>query len=299
VEEEGVMTLNTNSRLLATLLCVLLTGCNRAPDPSTTSTPRNQLSYSVRGVIQRIEPGGRQTLIAHEEIRGYMAAMTMEFTAAEASELAGLQPGDEITFQLNVGEKESLISAVHKTGRKGPVAPTAHTVASTPAPGAQLPDTELIDEAGDHFRLSDLRGKALAFTFIFTRCPLPDFCPRLSMHFADVRKDLAASGPAAKWRLLSISIDPAYDTPERLRDYAEQYGADRTGWIFATGEPDAIRRLASASGLIVSGEAPSLNHNLRTIVLDTEGKVARVFPGNEWKPAEVVAEVERQLARKP
>jgi protein SCO1/2 len=139
----------------------------------------------------------------------------------------------------------------------------------------------------------------VGITFIFTRCPLPDFCPRMTTHFAEVRKELASALPAEKWRLLSVSIDPAYDTPGRLHDYAGRYGPERDGWIFATGAEDSIRALTSAAGLSVGGEAPMLNHNLRTLVLEPSGKVARVFPGNEWTPAELTAEIRRALATPP
>jgi protein SCO1/2 len=294
----GKMTLMTNRRFFAMLLCLLVSGCRPAPDRSTTSAPHQWATYPARGVIQSVDPDARHAFIAHEDIPGYMAAMTMRFFAKDRAELTGLEQGDEITFQLNVGEKESFIDAVRKTGRKKAVS-AADTTPSTPPQVTELPDTMLIDDAGNPFRLSDLQGNVLAITFIFTRCPLPDFCPRMSMHFADVQKELAASAPSAKWKLLSISIDPAYDTPERLREYAERYRASNARWIFATGDAGAIHSLASASGLSVSGEAPSLNHNLRTIILAPDGKVSRIFPGNEWTPAEVAAEIKRQLASQP
>jgi protein SCO1/2 len=288
----------TNKHLFAILFCALVSACRPAPNQSTTAPPSQWATYPARGVIQNIDADGRRALIEHEDIPGYMAAMTMTFSTRNPVELAGLAGGDEITFQLNVGEKESFIDAVQKTGRKKAVSTVS--AATSPEPKVtELPDTLLIDEAGARFRLSDLRGNAVAITFIFTRCPLPDFCPRMNMNFAEVRKQLAGSAPTSKWKLLSISIDPTYDTPERLREYAERYGKDRAGWIFATGAPEDIRRLASAVNLSVSGEAPSLNHNLRTIVLGADGNVSRIFPGNEWTPGEVAGEMKRQLANEP
>jgi len=288
----------TNKHLFAILCCALVAACRPAPNQSTTAPLSEWATYPVRGVIQNIDADGRRALIEHEDIPGYMAAMTMTFSARNPAELAGLTGGDEITFQLNVGEKESFIDAVQKSGRKKAVS-TVSTATSPEPKVTELPDTLLIDEAGARFRLSDLRGNAVAITFIFTRCPLPDFCPRMNMNFAEVRKELAASAPASKWKLVSISIDPTYDTPERLREYAERYGKDRVGWIFATGVPEDIRRLTSAVNLSVSGESPSLNHNLRTIVLGADGKVSRIFPGNEWMPGEVAGEMKRQLAKEP
>jgi protein SCO1/2 len=153
-----------------------------------------------------------------------------------------------------------------------------------------LPDLALVAESGHAFRLGDaLRGKTTALTFLFTRCPLPDYCPRLASHFAAVQRELAARAPDAAWQLLSVTIDPAYDTPERLAAYAAQHGADATRWTFATGEVAALSELAACFGLTVSGEGAALSHNLRTAIVDADGRVQKVFPGNAWSPAELAA----------
>ena len=143
----------------------------------------------------------------------------------------------------------------------------------------------LVNDAGRKFRLTEHRGAVLAITFIFTRCPLPDFCPRMNAHFATARAQLAGE----KFRLFSVTIDPAHDTPERLAEFAGPIRGESPQWEFATGEAAEIRRLMAFAGLETKGEGAALSHTLRTLVVDANGNVARVFVGNEWQPAELVA----------
>lgn len=227
-------------------------------------------------------------MIAHEEIPGYMVAMTMEFTAAQPAELAGLVPGDVLTFELRVTERESRIAQVKKVGYTTPPATTA-TEDST---GALLPDAALVDEHGRPFRLAETKGGALALTFIFTRCPLPDFCPRMNAHFATAQRALSAE--SGKWRLLSVTMDPAYDTPARLAEYAARYQPE-SRWSFATGDAAEIAKLTTALGLETKGEGAALTHNLRTVVVDATGRVRRVFSGNEWQPEELIREIQQAM----
>jgi protein SCO1/2 len=154
----------------------------------------------------------------------------------------------------------------------------------------------LKDSHGTPLRLRDFQGRALAFTFIFTRCPLPDFCPRMNAHFAAVQRALAAAAPDAKWSLLCISLDPAYDTPARLAEYATRYGPDAARWTFATGALADIEKIATACGLQVARGGALPEHNLRTVVVDAAGRVQRTFTGNEWTPEELTAEMQRAMS---
>ncbi len=272
-------------QLLLPLVALTFAGCDRAP---SSAQPPSTVSYAVRGVLQKADATGGRAVIAHDEIPGYMMAMTMEFTAAQPAELAGLVPGDVLTFELRVTERESRIAQVRKVGHTAPRA-------TTPAPdvtSAMLPDVALVDEHGRPFRLADTKGGALALTFIFTRCPLPDFCPRMNAHFAAVQRALATS--TGKWRLLSVTMDPAYDTPARLAEYAMRYQPEQR-WSFATGEVTEITKLTTALGLETKGEGAALTHNLRTVVVDATGRVRRIFIGNEWQPDELVAEMQRAM----
>jgi protein SCO1/2 len=263
-----------------------LASCGRVAPPLERT--ENAATYQVRGVVQKVDVNRGTALIAHEEIPGYMEAMTMTFTAARAADLTDVQPGDVLAFRLVVTETQSRIDAIRRTGTAPVSAPKAE--ASGPEPGSLLPDVVLVTASGRTFRLMDeLRGKTTALTFIFTRCPLPDYCPRLTNHFSAVQRELATRAPDTAWQLLSVTIDPAYDTPERLAAYAAQHGADATRWIFATGEVSALGTLAAFFGLAVSGEGAALSHNLRTAIVDADGRVQKIFPGNAWSRAELAA----------
>ena len=265
------------------LAVALLSGCDRKA-PRAEPGLRNAV-YEVRGVLQRTDAGRGVAIVAHEEIPGYMDAMTMEFVAAQPAELAALEPGDVLTFRLTVGETASRIEQVRKVGHTTPPLPSLPAAAGIPATGTPLPDVTLVNDTGRKFHLADHKGAVLAITFIFTRCPLPDFCPRMNAHFATARAQLAGE----KYRFLSVTIDPAHDTPERLAEFARPIRGESARWEFATGEAAEISRLAAFAGLETKGDGPGLSHNLRTLVVDANGKVARVFLGNDWQPAELVA----------
>ncbi|MBS0659059.1 MAG: SCO family protein [Verrucomicrobia bacterium] len=248
--------------------------------------------FVVRGTVRRLTADRQRVLIAHEEIPGYMRAMTMEFTPASGTSVAELVPGDQVEFRLVVGERSSRIDRLRKTGR---VTPAPEPPAKPkPAITVELPEVRLQDQTGRAFTLSELRGKAVALTFIFTRCPLPDYCPLMNRNFLALQEALAKS-PAGSWRMLSVSMDPAHDTPEVLAAYARGYEADPQRWQFATGSLEEVRRLGAACGLEFSGESAQLTHNLRTLVIDPAGRVRRVFEGNRWRPAELIEEMRRAL----
>lgn len=248
--------------------------------------------FEVRGTVRRLTPDKQRVVIAHEEIPGYMMAMTMEFTPARVADLAELAPGDVIAFRLSVSDRASRIDRIRKTGRSA--VPAEAVPAPNAAPAREAPDVTLVDQSGKSFRLSELRGKAVALTFIFTRCPLPDYCPLMNRNFLAVQQALAQP-VSDRWRLLSITMDPAHDTPEILARHAKGMEADPQRWLFAGGEVDEVRRLGAAFGLEFSGVGAGLSHNLRTVVIDPLGRVRKVFDGNRWKDSELVAEMRRAL----
>lgn len=283
------------SRLLSLLLCAAYIGCDRAPAPAILKAPV-VTTYEVKGVLQEVLGDGRKAVITHENIPGYMAAMTMQFEAASAADLGGLAPGDVLAFRLSVMETHSSIDRVRKLGHTTPT-PRVATGEGLP-PGTPLPDCELLDSRGQTLQLSSFKGRALAFTFIFTRCPLPDYCPRMNLNLGAVQSALA-NDAAANWHLLSLSFDPDYDTPERLAKYAEPYQPDPAHWTFATGRADEVRALGTAFGLAFSGTGAALDHNLRTVVVDAAGRVQKVFTGNEWKAEELIAEMRKAMTAQP
>lgn len=284
--------------LFASLLALLgAAGCG----PRTTV-------YDVRGEVRELKPAERTVVVRHDEIPGYMAAMTMPFDVKDTNVLRGIQPGDVVAFRLHVQEKDSWADAFQVQSNAGPAAATPRLNDPSAVsfykdvpelnPGDLLPDYTLTNQLGRTVRLSEFRGQALAMTFIFTRCPLPDFCPRLTERFTEVAQRLKEKRDAPRnWRLLSVSFDPLHDTPETLRKYGERWKYDPSVWTLATGAFEQIQPLGSHFGLYFAREVTpdNMNHNLRTVVIDPRGRLKAVFIGNAWS-AEELAEALVQAA---
>ena len=279
--------------LVLSVVHLFVAACDRAPLRPPIASEQTA-TYEVRGIVRMVALEKQRAVIAHEAIPGYMDAMAMEFSVPDANDLAALQPGATVSFRLSVTDTRSWIDRVQKIAA-GAVVPPGQPAAAGIAVGTVVPDCALVDQSGRQFRLSDFKGRVLAFTFIFTRCPLPDFCPRMNEQFSAAQRELAG-GEGENWHLLSISIDPTYDTAERLAAYAPRFQADAARWTFATGDADEIAKLAGAFGLQTMREGEELNHTLRTVVLDSAGRVQTIFPGNEWKPAELIDAMKRAMS---
>ena len=201
--------------------------------------PENR-TFSVRGVVQEIKPGGQAAVIRHDAIPGYMDAVTMPFDVKTMNELANVRPGDEIDFRLVVTSNDSWIERVKKTGRTmalavSNAAPVATTNASI-APRHPLMEYAFTNQLGQPVTLSSFRGQALAITFFFTRCPIPEYCPRLSKNFEEACAELKAMPNApTNWTLLSVTIDPEFDTPAALRVVANVNAHDPKHWSVPRG----------------------------------------------------------------
>lgn len=247
--------------------------------------------YNVRGEIRGID--GQQVRIKHEAIPGYMAAMTMPFDVKDTTVLRGLKAGDEIQFELLVTETDSWISRVERINSKGSAAESS---ASNEGPrirsGDIVPDFQLLNQEGQSFRLNSFRGKAVLLTFIYTRCPLPNYCPLMSRNFASLQERLKAF--PGKVELISISIDPQFDRPDILKEYGSRFTKSQAGWTFATGTPEETDAVGALFGLIQERAGGLINHDLRTALIDPEGKLVHVWKSNLWTPYEIqrrVAEV--------
>jgi protein SCO1/2 len=290
--------------LAACLSLTVLSACgNNADDDAPVSR------YELRGKIVSFDKNQQQVVIAHEPIPNFMEAMTMPFTLREpAAAYDAMRPGAQIHATLAVSGIRSwlenpVITVVEPTAAPAP-APSDGSTLSEPTVGAEVPNFALVNQDGHKIALGQYRGRALALTFIYTRCPLPDFCPLLSTKFAEVNRALESdAGLAGRSHLLSVTVDPAYDTPKVLRSY----GAGHTGnfsdekfrtWEFATGDKGEIRRMANYFGLAYQEEADQIVHSLRTAVVKPDGTLLKVYRDNEWKPAELVADL-RSLAGDP
>jgi protein SCO1/2 len=232
-----------------------------------------------------------------------MQAMTMSFGVRAGDPLEGLQPGDLVRATLIVSDTNAVLAGIERTGH-APL-PAADTSADPPArppvdllePGQPLPDQTLTDQDGQPFALASTRGRSVALTFIYTRCPIPTFCPRIDRAFLDAQRIVAAR-PELRERVqfLTISFDPAFDTPEVLRDHAATLGADTRTWSFLTGSPEAIEDLAGRFGVTVLPEdGGTLAHNLRTAIVGPDGLIVRIVSGPEWTADQLVSDLAATL----
>jgi protein SCO1 len=284
-------------------LGLALPSCGRqAAPPDITSSPSPALSpgartFVVQGVVRELRPDTRTAIVEHEEIPGYMAAMTMPIQVRDLADLEGLAPDDLILFRLVVTDDDAWMDQVTRLGRTPPqpppdTGPRVVRYVEPLEPGDALPDYPLTNQFGRPFRLDDYRGRALALTFIFTRCPLPTFCPRMSTHFAAAARRIESHPDTpSNWSLLTISFDPHHDTPSVLREYASRYDVDPDRWTFATGAQIEIDALTEQFGLTYGRIGEFFDHNLRTVVVDAAGIIRRIFVGNEWTPEELADEI--------
>jgi protein SCO1 len=259
-------------------LCVGGLACQSRTTPSHRAR-----TFETAGIIRQLKDSGRVALIQHEKIPGYMDAMTMPFKTREPKVLDGLQVGDEVRFRLLVTEEESWIEDVRKTGHRQIEQPVAVVqTTNTPVPKSRHPllDYAFTNQLGQPVRLSDYKGQALAITFFFTRCPIPDYCPRLSKNFQEASKALAGMPNApTNYQFLSVSFDTAFDTPEVLKSYAERYHYDPAHWSFITGPQDKITELARLSDVTFNKDRTGFfDHGFRTQIIDANGRLQMSFP---------------------
>ncbi len=292
-------------RLLAFSLLALfaLAGCRSGQQaPSQQSSGENFKVYHLRGkVVSTDAPKGEVTL-DHEAIPGFMEAMTMPYKLKNANILSELHPGDVITADVLVSQNpdaDVLLDHLVVVAQGKPDYRPA-VFYHVPAPGDQVPDYRLRDQDGRPIHLGQFKGKALLITFIYTRCPSPNFCPWVTRNFATLERQLAAD-PAlyAKTHLLSVSFDPEHDTPARLRAYGASYigsGAKNAfaHWDFAVPEKPVLAEMAKFFDLGMTENADStITHTLSTTLIGPDGKVVRFYPGNEWTVEQVLADVKQ------
>jgi protein SCO1/2 len=292
-------------RLLAfsVLALLVLAGCHSGQrPPSQPDSSQNFKVYHLRGKVVSTDAAKGEVTLDHEAIPGFMDAMTMPYKLKDAGILGELHPGDVITADLLVSQDpdaDVLLDhiVVVAQGKPDYLPKVTYHV---PAPGDVVPDFKLRNQDGRPIHIGQFNGKALVITFIYTRCPSPDFCPRVTRNFALLDKQLAAN-PAlyAKTHLLSISFDPEHDTPARLRAYGATYiGSDTKNafahWDFAVPEKPVLAEMAKFFDLGMTENADStITHTLSTTLIGPDGKVVRFYPGNEWTPEQVLADLKQ------
>lgn len=258
-------------------------------------------TYEVRGRVVGFGDDPHTLFVQHEEIPGYMPAMTMPFRTPNAAAVVQLRLGDPIAFTFHVRRDSSWITDIRRlppgTSLKlnDGLRPTLNGLPLLQE-GDPLPEATLLTQDSLQLHTSDLQGYAVLLTFIYTRCPVPDFCPLMSRRFQQLQEPLKTRF-GDRTRLLTISFDPAYDTPSVLRRYAQHYTEDTHHWIFATGDTTTIRRLATQLGVYYKTEGSEIIHNLTTALITPEGRIARLWRGNRWTTDEVLATTAEVLAQ--
>ena len=217
-----------------------------------------------------------------------MDAMAMPFDLKGQAQRVPLTPGDRVRLRLSVHGQHSWVDRLEVIS----AAPADAGLQQTPAMpvlvpvGSPVPDFELTNQTGQRVSLSSLNGKVVAVTFIYTRCPLPDYCPRMVENFRSIRARFA-DRMDRDLALLTISFDPQYDTPERLRDYAAAMRAGGPGWHFLTGDARNVERVCNAFGIQYFPEEGMITHSLQTAVIDRDGRLAATVEGKDFTPTQL------------
>ncbi len=278
-----------------------LSGCRGTANAPAASASASK-AYPVRGVVVSTYPANKEVLLKHDEIPGLMPAMTMPYRLEDPSALSELHPGDLITATLladhdaagpiNLRLKNIVVIAQARPDYKPAV--NYHV----PAKGDDVPNFKLLNQSGHTIDLKQFRGKVVVMTFIYTRCPLADFCPRMSHNFTEMDKTLQSDPALYKaTHLLSVSFDPTYDTPNVLRSYGAAYTGNFVKetfqhWEFAAPPVAELPSMEQFFDIgVTPGENGTLQHSLSTVVIGKDGKIVAFYPTNDWTPAEVLADV--------
>ena len=270
------------------LLCVL--GCKS--QKAATSERR----FPIEGRVVAVDPAAHTITLDHHEVAGYMKAMTMPFPVRDAWVFNVVHPGDTVQATLVVADDDYLEN-ISVTQARAAADLSSTSPIHLPQKGELVPDFHFVNQEGRPIHLAQFRGQPLLISFIYSRCPLPEYCIRTSNNFAEIAATLQRTNPAAFARLqmLSITIDPEFDDPKVLRAYGKAYaGAVDPGlkhWSLATGKPAGIRKAAEFFGLAYETQNGQIIHNLRTALLDADGRIAEFYSDNQWKPADLAAQV--------
>ena len=263
-------------------LSVLISGCG--------SDPRNE--YDLKGRVVAVDWDGEQVTLAHEAIPGYMVAMTMPFHVQDTWALSVLSPGQHVEATLVVQGDRSWIENIRISGSGSAEQTEAQAV--IPEPGDAVPDFSLVNQDNREIHLGQYQGRPLLITFIYTRCPLPDYCPLTSSKFAAIYNKLSSLPPSDSLpHLLTVSFDTQYDRPAVLREYAARYMKPVRFdlWEYATGNEEQIREITGWFGLVYEKESDQIVHSLVTALIGPDGKFVRLYLGNQWRPDEILGDL--------
>jgi protein SCO1 len=260
-------------------------------------------TFPLKGQILAIAAGPRpdgkrEITVKHDDIPNFMPAMTMPYAVGPPASVDGLVPGDLFTATLVNRGAEYYLTDLKKTGHADlPPDARAVKILDVMSSGDEVPDDPLQDQTGATRKLSDWRGRALAVTFVYTRCPLPDFCPLMDRRFGELQRAIAGDARLrGRMHLVSVTFDPSHDTPAVIQAHAKSRGADPEIWTYLTGPQAAIEHFTSRFGVsaMAGADAPqTITHNLRTAVVDRQGRLVTIYSGNDWTVDAVLAELRK------
>jgi protein SCO1 len=267
----------------------------------TLTLPACARRYRVEGLVLEVKPTEKMMVVSHRAIPGYMDGMAMPFRVRTTTELKSIAPGDRVAFQLVVKGRSSHAERIQAE----PLPEVANAGrGETPVPlrvppeklalGMRVPDFFLLDQLARPVHLSDFNGKIVAVNFIYTRCPLPEVCPRLSSHFAHLQRRFRQQ-MGSDLVLISITLDSQYDTAPVLAEYAQRWGAEPNHWHFLTGTADDVRQVANRFGMIYWPEEGLLTHTSQTGIIGRDGRLVALIEGSSYEEAQLGDLIARQL----
>jgi len=266
------------------------------------SKPQPTKRYPFTGRIVSVDSRAQTAMIDGDLIQGYMEAMTMTYKFKPASALRQLSPGDTISAEIVVVDHDPRDETTDADYWLENVKVTAHTPLPPangpksfhmPAPGEEVPDFAFTNQDGKRLSLHQFRGKVLMVTFIYTRCPFPDFCPRMSSNFAEIYKQVSSNPSLTDTQLLSVSFDPEHDTPKVLRDYGFSVAHAHDAalfrrWQFVAPKAADLSKIADFFALTVKPEGGLITHNLSTAVIGPDGKIVNWYHGGDWQVSDLI-----------
>ena len=276
-------------------MTLVLSSCHR-------SKPQATKRYPFTGRIISIDAQAESANIEGDLIQGFMEPMAMSYKIKPASMLRQLSPGDSISADVVVvdhdprdesADSDYWLENLKVTGHAAQPPATSPKAFHMPSPGEEVPDFAFTDQDGRHISLHQFRGKMLMVTFIYTHCPFPDFCPRMSSNFAEIYKQLGSNASLADTQLLSVSFDPEHDTPKVLRDYGFSVAHTHNAalfhrWQFAAPKAADLPKIADFFALTVKPEGGLITHNLSTAVIGPDGKIVKWYHGGDWQVSDLI-----------
>ncbi|MGP0069484.1 MAG: SCO family protein, partial [Isosphaeraceae bacterium] len=282
--------------------------------PAPKAAGPTVMDYTLRGVVKSVAPETGRIMIRHQDIPGFMGAMTMPFKLSEPASVEDFQPGDQVEGRLQVVSEDGAVKDYQLLDLKvtKPAEPPTHVLDVSKGKvrirehpkrlelGDPVPDFSMTGQDGKTLKLSDLRGKVVVLTFIYTRCPMPDFCPLMDRKFSDLAQHLAVTpDKTTDIRLISLSFDPEHDTPEILRKHAQVRGAIPPLWTYAVASHPELAKIAAPLGLFFGPDGGEIAHNLCTAVIDPRGRLSRLEVGtraNRWETPDFLKTIDSLLA---